>query len=104
MTYAQERIIQTSMFSLKKMLILIFFCTKKMIPPSVFSSVIIFVNKVLFQAILLSVLSFLLAAVLSAPLFFLAKLDVNKNIISEQVTSFCYEVCTFTALILYLSN
>ena len=44
------------------------------------------------KAVLLSFVSFLLAAMFSSPLFFLTKLDVKHHLLSDRITSFCYEV------------
>ena len=56
-------------------------------------STLLYINTLYFpKAVLLSFVSFLLAAMFSSPLFFLTKLDVKHHLLSDRVTSFCYEV------------
>ena len=49
-------------------------------------------NKFPSQAFILSLLSLLLSTLMSSPLFLLTKLKVRKNLLTDQDTSFCYEV------------
>ena len=44
------------------------------------------------QAIWLSLLSLLVSCLMSSPLFMMTELKVYTNLLSEGVTSFCYEV------------
>ena len=55
-------------------------------------STLLYINTLYFpKAVLLSFLSFLLAAMFSSPLFLLTKLDVQHHLLLDRVTSYCYE-------------